>query len=440
MLRRSICMFFAALCALAWLRPAAAAAPQITTNSATSDFGQSVSFTLDAQSEQPITDVTLLYTFGASDADKDVPAFVEATPDWQPGSSVHATFTRDTTVEYLPVGVTIRYKWALTQADGTTTETPEQLVRYDDTRFSWRERSARGITIRWYAGDDAWGDQLLATALAALDRLEQRIGGTVPGPMMIMIYETTSDMRAALPPNSADWIGGQARPDLGLIIGAIAPGNDAEVGRLIPHELSHLVLYQATENNYGGTPVWFDEGLAVANQDSPDFGFTARVKTAASDGELIPLRALASSFPNDPEKALLSYAQSESIVRYIEATYGVDGIARLVDQFRQGVTDDVAIESALGVSLDTLDDQWRATMPAAERTPVIANDQETAPSSRFTDSPRQRPSPNAPGLSPSVGSDGLSLPLWIWAVGGVGALLILVGGVWVVRELRVARR
>ena len=412
----------------------ASAADQATIvrNEVTSDFGAEIRFELAATSPADIREVAFLHALGVS-AD-DLPAFTEARPEWQPdGGNVAATFVRDTSIDYLPVGVTLRYKWVLTADDGTVTETPEQSVQYQDTRFNWQEKSDRGITVRWYAGGDDWGDKLLSSAIGGLDRLEQRIGGTVDDPMTISIYKNTSDMRAALPPNSAEWIGGQARPDLGLIVGAIAEGDDAELGRLVPHELSHLVLHQATRNNYGGMPVWFDEGLAVANQDSPDSGFSDRVEEAARNGELIPLRALASNFPNDPEKALLSYAESESVVRYIEQTYGIEAMTRLVAQFKSGVTDDTAVESALGISLDELDSGWRATLPAPERTPDPVAAPDTAPANRFRDSPIQSP---GSGAGTIITAGGFALPLWVWLVGGLGALLIVVGGVWVFRESR----
>ncbi len=412
-------------------QPVRAAEPaSITRNEASSSFGEEMRFELEASSSAPIVDLAFLYAQGVSATD--LPAFTEARPDWEPGgTSVTASFVRDTSIDYLPVGVTIRYKWVLTAQDGTVTETPVQNITYLDTRFDWQERSARGITVRWYGGAAEWGDALLSSAVEGLDRLEQRIGGSVDDPMTITIYSNTRDMRAALPPNSADWIGGQAQPALGLIVGAIAPGDKAELGRLVPHELSHLVLHQATENNYGGMPVWFDEGIAVANQDSPDAGFKQRVTEAARNGELIPLRALASNFPSDPEKALLSYAQSESVVRYIESTYGVEAIAGLVAEFKRGEIDDTAVENTLNISLDALDEQWRATQPAPERTPEPVADTERAPASRFSEQPRQR----VPG---GVGAS--DLPLWVWGAGGLGALLILAGSVWVFREARISRR
>lgn len=426
-------------------RPAAAAEPAtITRNEAQSDFGKEVRFELEATSASSIKELKFLYALGINN-EEDVLAFTEAAPEWQPNSkSVEASFIRDTSIEYLPVGVTIRYKWVLIADDGTVTETPVNSVVYLDTRFEWRERTQRGITVRWYAGDDAWGDSMIEAAVRGLDRLEQRIGGAVKNPMTITVYENTADMREALPPNSAEWIGGQAQPSLGLIVGAIAPGDEPERDRLIPHELSHLVMAQATRNNYGSTPVWFEEGVAVVNQDIKDPDFADRVDEAAEDGALIPLRALASNFPSDPEQARLSYAQSESVVRYIEGEYGVEGIAKLVEQFKQGVTDDVAVQSALNISLDKLNEDWRATLPEAERQPKPVTGADTAPSERFRDKATTRQRTDGavvPAGASSAASGPLAgIPTWALALAGLGLLLLLAGVAWMVRERSGARR
>ncbi|HEY1015658.1 MAG TPA: peptidase MA family metallohydrolase [Herpetosiphonaceae bacterium] len=443
MRRLLACLMIASLALALAARPAAAAEPaNVTRNEAKSDFGKEVRFDLEATSTSPIKELKFLYALGINN-EEDVLAFTEAAPEWRPNTkNVEASFTRDTSIEYLPVGVTVRYKWVLIADDGTVTETPVNSVVYLDTRFEWRERTQRGITVRWYGGDDAWGDSMIAAAVRGLDRLEQRIGGSVKNPMTITVYENTADMRGALPPNSAEWIGGQAQPSLGLIVGAIAPGDDAERDRLIPHELSHLVMAQATRNNYGGTPVWFEEGVAVVNQDIKDPDFADRVDEAAEDGELIPLRALASNFPSDPEQARLSYAQSESVIRYIEGEYGVEGVAKLVDQFKQGVTDDTAVQAALNVSLDKLDEDWRATLPDAKRQPKPVTGADTAPTNRFRDKPttRERTGEGVVPATQAASGPLANIPTWALALGGLGLLLLLAGVVWIVRERSVANR
>jgi hypothetical protein len=138
-----------------------------------------------------------------------------------------------------------------------------------------------------------------------------------------------------------------------------------EVGRIVPHEVSHQVLSQATENPFNGPPVWLDEGLAVQAQENGSENFPRLVLESAANGTLEPIPVLNSQFPYDAEGALLGYAQSESIVDFIATTYGDDAIARLIAVFREGVSYDEAVERALGVTIDELDAQWRQSLEEA---------------------------------------------------------------------------
>jgi peptidase MA superfamily protein len=72
------------------------------------------------------------------------------------------------------------------------------------------------------------------------------------------------------------------------------------------------------------------------------------------------VRALNSSFPLDPDDALLSYAESASIVTFIIERWGDDGLARLFASFRQEMSYDDAVESSLDVTIEQLDAEWKS--------------------------------------------------------------------------------
>jgi hypothetical protein len=171
----------------------------------------------------------------------------------------------------------------------------------------------------------------------------------------------------------------------------------SEAKRIIPHELSHQVLHQAVENPYGGTPLWFDEGLAVHNQETLDSVFPQMLEQAARTDQLIPLEALASSFPADPNRALLSYAQSNSVIEYIIDEYGTDELEQLVVAFREATPVDEAIPQVLDLSVDELHAEWRETLPPAQVSVPLEGSPSVAPPDRF------RGEPVLPGNSDSAG-------------------------------------
>jgi hypothetical protein len=356
------------------------------------DFPYSISFSLQAESSAaPITEVELLY--GATRHE----SLTVVKVDFEPGQQIETEHLLDTQVYYFPPGVDMTYRWIIRDEEGNVLETPPQTFLYHDERFDWKERTVQGLTVYWYEGNDSFGDELINTAERALNDLQREIGSDLTEPAKIYIYANSRDLYSAMQTNEVEWVGGQAHLSLGLIVGSIAPGDSQEIGRLVPHELSHLVLEQATDNPYGGVPLWFHEGLAVYNQDLVEPYFSVVLEEAALNGELIALEALASSFPADPDKALLSYAQSHSMLAYIIDTYGTEKMHELVDAFGEGITVEEAVQQALGMSVDELDAAWRETQPAAQvsteptEEPVIR-----APADRFSSSPVM--SPPSPAL------------------------------------------
>jgi hypothetical protein len=404
---------------------------RVVESSATTDFPATITFALSAESSgAEIVAVDLLY--GATRSEVLTVVELAVTPATQ----VRVEHVLDTQVNYLPPGTDITYRWLIRDAAGAEFSSPPQSLFYHDQRFNWSERSERNVTVYWYEGGERFGDELMQTSLRTLDVLRGEIGAELAQPVRIYIYANNSDMRSALQSNEVEWVGGQAWTGLGIILGAIEAGDSAEVQRIVPHELSHQVLHQATDNPYGGLPVWFDEGLAVYNQETRDAGFDGLVETAAEEGTLIPLESLSSSFPADPDQAYLSYAQSRDVVEFIIASYGEAKVQELVVQFRAATPVEEALQQVLGVSVDELDTQWRATLPVAAAIPTPAPGPQNAPPDRFDNAPGGIALPD-----PSTSFDDIftGLPSWGFLAIAVTCMVVLfaVGGGLLLVVLRV---
>lgn len=373
-------------------RAGAQSAARVISSEASPDFPSGITFDLVAEAgPAAIATVQLLYGTARSGALTVVDLPVEQ------GARATLSHTLDTRVYYFPPGTELTYRWVITDVAGNETATEPQRVVYHDERFPWSERTERNVTVFWYKGGASFGQELIDVSTRTLDRLQGQVGAELTEPVRIYIYADNRDMRSALESNSVEWIGGQAHPELGIIVGAIAPGDSAEIERLVPHELSHQVLHQATDNPYGGTPIWFDEGLAVHNQERRDEGWDELVADAAREGRLIPLEALAGSFPADPDQAILSYAQSRDVVEFIIATYGETKLSELVAAFAAATPLDVALPQVLGRDVDELDADWRATLPAPTGAPPVLAGPATAPADRFEAGPAPDPAADPAG-------------------------------------------
>lgn len=337
-------------------------------------------------------------------------------------SSISAKFEYDTQKDYTPPGTGFRFFWTLYDNSGKAYDTPIQEFFYQDERFSFQELKSGVVTVRWYQGDKVFGQSVLDKALQTIDKLGKRYNIEPTDPINITIYPDTRAMFTALPPNTAEWVGGQAIPALGTIALAIAPNDRREIGRSIPHEVSHMVVYQATRNPYNYAPKWLDEGLAVNNQDQVDAFLMQAFQRAFDQRSLNSLRVLGSSFPADPQLSYQSYGESVSMVQYLIKKYGEEKIGQLLNSFRQGLSYDEAMQLAFGVNLDTLDRQWKEALgypllpvpeaPQPTATPIrIILGTPAAASVAATRTPVIAASPTAAGSSGSLtGSAAVVMP------------------------------
>jgi Peptidase MA superfamily len=322
------------------------------------EFPNRITFTLKAESDVEIRAAQLFYR----------PALAEITnlsqAEVTPGKTIDLTHEVNMQTRYLPPGLDIVYYWSLTDAQGQHHDTEPQTFLYEDGRFPWHSLTGGQVTVYYYSGNDDFGRDLLDTAQRTITKLTQRFGVAGNDPVHIVVYGSTRDFATSLPPNSAEWIGGQAHPDLGLIVTGIQPGGGAasEIRRVLPHEVSHLLLYQATKNPYGGPSHWLDEGLAVYNQETVDTSLKPLLNQAVKNGALLPVRALNSNFPLDPNEARLSYAESVSLVEFIVAKYGDAKLGELLRSFKDELSADEALQRTIGVDTDGLDAAWKASL------------------------------------------------------------------------------
>ncbi|MCA1670506.1 MAG: hypothetical protein LC793_24625, partial [Thermomicrobia bacterium] len=330
----------------------------VSVRTATAHFPDTIAFHLEASAVSgEIASLNLLYHAANTPVTKRVRVPVER------GQRIKIDYALDTQTDFLAPGLDIEYRWAFTLADGTQFRTDAATLFYMDDQQQWKKTTSGQVTLWWYSGDDAFGKDAIDTATRAVDTLKKTYSVTSDRPIRILLYANARDLRVALPPNSAEWIGGGASTELGIIHASIAPGRSAgsEIRRIIPHEISHMIVYQASLNPYNHPPLWLDEGLAVHNQETPDVRFRPLVKDAVDNGKLISLRALNSPFPLSAEQALLSYAESESVVNYIINAYGSKTIGALVAAFKDELSYDQVVQKVLKESIEDLDKEWKAS-------------------------------------------------------------------------------
>lgn len=377
----------------------------VTASDVEVNFPSQAVFTLEAESYIDIVDVRLYYQV---DKMNYVEVVSEGWADFTPASMIEANWVWDMRNASLPPGAEVTYWWMIEDADGNRFETSPEIMHFDDDRYLWQSLTSTvpqggELTLFWYEGGDSFSQELMDACEEGLARLTQDIGTYPERPIKIYIYASTSDLQGAMI-FPQEWSGGVAFTAFSTIAIGITPSELDWGKRALLHELTHLVVHQATFSPYGQLPLWLDEGLAMYNEGELDPVLRSYLEEAISEDELISVRSLCSPFSAETEKALLSYAQSYSLVEYLLDNYGQDSMLDLLTILKQGSTYDEALIEVYGFDIDGLDALWRGTL--ASYTAIVV--------SRIPEQSEGTAWQSHPALIAVLAALATALALWIW--------------------------
>ncbi|MEK7277458.1 MAG: peptidase MA family metallohydrolase [Chloroflexota bacterium] len=324
-------------------------------------FGEQMVFTLAAHADSDIISAALLIRVG-DDAHTEVVEVVVT-----PAPRLEAEVRRDLQTRPIPPFTPVVYFWRLADAGGEILSTPEQAYLYDDNRFEWQTIRRGAVAAHWYGGDLPFGQSIADTGYESLDRVSRFINASPPDLVNVYVYANVSDLQSGLRLGGRTWVGGHADPALGVVLVAASPDANGllSLQHDLPHELTHVMVYQAVGAGYDRMPVWLDEGLAVNAELEPNADFAIALADAAKkagaihESPLLSLESLCASFGVDPAQALLSYAESASVVRYVLDRWGPDGVGDLLAAYRDGATCEGGVQRALNVTLAQLQADWQ---------------------------------------------------------------------------------
>ncbi len=391
-----------------FILPARAAAQdpiKVVDQTVETEFRDHLTFTLKAESTAEIVEVDLLYQVTGQLATSRNQA------EFTPGLSVEASYKLDQTKpeNYMPPGTELKYWWKIVDAAGNGLKTEKETLVYLDNRHDWQTLQNDRLTLYWYDGGAEFGKTLFDRSNVALDTLAKDVGITLKDPIKVFIYANHDDLLDAISASAQEWTGGQAFPTFGVVVMGVETEALDWGLRATTHEMSHLVIHQATDNPYRELPRWLDEGIAVYNEDPDQLvdDFKPTVDLAIKNNELMTLRTLASPFPSDSYAANLAYGQSGAVVKFIIDTYGSEAMAKLLSIFAEGALDDEALQEALGVTTDGLDNAFRISLnlpplPGMENTaPPASNAERPVQPTENTAAPTAAPAQNSQNPAPA---------------------------------------
>lgn len=141
----------------------------------------------------------------------------------------------------------------------------------------------------------------------------------------------------------------------------------------LAHEYTHLVVSRISHDS---VPVWMQEGIARFEQTRwrrpPEVALTSAehglLSNALRKGRLIALDDMHPSMAKLPSQdaAALAYAEVYSLVGWIHASAGYQGIRAALVAQRDGKSARRAVSDAAGIPWPSVEQQWRAQLRAGD--------------------------------------------------------------------------
>ena len=177
------------------------------------------------------------------------------------GADGSTTYQYDASQHLISPFATIEFSYQATLTNNQNVTTGPFYFRYEDNRFAWKQLSDGSVTVHWYNGDNPFGQAALDAARGGLQGISQTFPVSLNSPVDVYIYTNYDDLVSSLTLGGRQWEAGHADPSLGIGMLAVAPSDTQSIDlqQLVPHELTHIMLYRFLGNGFNNLPTWLED-------------------------------------------------------------------------------------------------------------------------------------------------------------------------------------
>ncbi|MFO7947584.1 MAG: peptidase MA family metallohydrolase [Armatimonadota bacterium] len=200
--------------------------------------------------------------------------------------------------------------------------------------------------------------EVVANALeGALDPLSHAMDVELQGRVRVELFETRTAMFEAANLKIKPGVMGLALPSRNtILLGIVA---DTPLERTAVHELAHLVLYEKFgRDGIVSQPRWLHEGFAQLGAGELTASQRTILGDAAVGGQLMRLDELEEAFSGDSAEVGLAYAQSFTLVQYLNGLRPRGGLAQFVENLSLTGNQDRAFIRTYGKTRAEIEEEW----------------------------------------------------------------------------------
>jgi tetratricopeptide (TPR) repeat protein len=209
-----------------------------------------------------------------------------------------------------------------------------------ESEFSQGESPHFVLHYEGHQTSEAFRGQILSALEADYDDLARDLGNPPRDSILVTLYTEQAFFDVTHAPN---WSGAMNDGKLRIPVSGLTTVTP-ELAHVLKHELAHSFITQLSS---GRCPPWLHEGIAQFLEPK-NLGEGHQLAVLFKAQQNIPLNALEGSFlAFSGAQAYLAYAESLAAVTYINDSYGMGDIQRILQRISQGSSTEAALRSTI---------------------------------------------------------------------------------------------
>jgi len=212
------------------------------------------------------------------------------------------------------------------------------------------------LRIAYWPADQQQAEIALQAGTQAIARLKYTLDLELEQRIHIDLCHTNKEFDEQTGQRNDPWVQGRALPRQNrVVVKAIGP---VRIGKLVAHEILHILLQRKLDETGAVAPRWLHEGLAkYATGDLP-MEERELLGQAAADGKLLHINELEAAFTGSPQQVSLAYAQSYTLVDYLSSLEGKAGLSGFLEELGNVGEVERALVRTYQMPIGQLEEQW----------------------------------------------------------------------------------
>src|SRR5215471_11076870 len=210
-----------------------------------------------------------------------------------------------------------------------------------ESEFSQGESTHFTLHYEGHQTSESFRSQILQVLEADYDDLVRDLGNPPRDNILVTLYTEQAFFDVTQAPT---WSGAMNDGKLRIPVSGLSSVT-SELAHVLKHELAHSFITQLTA---GRCPPWLHEGIAQFVEPKNLGGVGRQLSQLFKAQQNIPLNVLEGSFLQfTGAQAYVAYAESLAAVAYINDSYGMSDVQRILQRLSQGSSTEAALRATI---------------------------------------------------------------------------------------------